>query len=129
MKTGLTENKWQAEEGRPEGRPCSGIPGRQVVARPSIHLNIWEHGHVAATLTTRSLASHAGVPVLRVKDPTYKDSIDLGPADFVPCREDDPPETAAELLVHIHAHRPLKGKALDGARRFLSQWPDGPQLP
>jgi hypothetical protein len=129
MKTRLGEIQWQSDERRPEGRPCSGTPGRLAAVRPSIHLNLWDQGHVAATLTTQSFASHSGIPVLRVKDPTYKDSIDLGPADFVPGREDDPPETAAELLVHINAHRPLEGKILEGARRFLSQWPDGPQLP
>ncbi|MGO8928139.1 MAG: hypothetical protein ACLQU3_14810 [Limisphaerales bacterium] len=64
-----------------------------------------------------------------MQDPTYHDSIDLEPAEFAPCREDDLPETAAELLVHIHARRPLTGEALDCARRFLKQWPDGPQLP
>ena len=129
MKTQLDEIQWQSDADRPVARPCSGTPGRLAAVRPSIHLNLWDQGHVAATLTTRSQASHSGMPVLRVKDPMYKDSVDLGPADFVPCREDDPPETAAELLMHLHAHRPLKGKILDGARQFLSQWPDGPQLP
>jgi hypothetical protein len=94
-----------------------------------VHINIWEEGRILVTLTTESSGSHSGIPVLRVKHPAYEDSVDLGPADFVPCGEDEPPGTAAELLVHIHAKRPLTGEALDGARRFLSQWPDGPQLP
>ena len=129
MRTRFTESQRKREVGGEERRTCPGAAGRLGSARTGMHVNIWEQGRLAATLTTRSLASHYGVPVLRVKDPTYHDSIDLGPTEFAPCREDDPPETAAELLVHIHAKRPLTGEALDAARRFLSQWPEGPQLP
>ncbi len=130
MKTRLTENQWQAEGGTgPERRPCASAPTRLGACPTCTRVNLWEQGHLAATLTTQSGASHSGIPILRVQDPTYHDSIDLEPAEFAPCREDDLPETAAELLVHIHARRPLTGEALDCARRFLKQWPDGPQLP
>jgi len=129
MKTRFTASQRKLEAGVVERRNCLGVAGRFGAVRTGMHVNIWEQGRLAATLTTRSLDSHCGVPVLRVKDPTYHDSVDLGPADFAPCREDDPPETAAELLVHIHANRPLTGAALVGARQFLRQWPAGPQLP
>jgi hypothetical protein len=129
MKTRFAEENWQCEAGRPEWRACARTPARSEAFPTSIHLNILQQGHCFVTLTIRSFASHDGTPELQVTDPLYHDSVDLRPADFAPCREDDPPETAAELLLHIHARRPLTGKALDCARRFLKQWPVGPQLP
>jgi hypothetical protein len=129
MKARFNENTWRSDGGAPEGRPFSATLARFGAFGTNIHINIWEQGRVLVTLTTQSSASHSGIPVLRVKHPAYEDSLDLGPADFAPCGEDEPPRRAAELLVHIHAKRPLTGGALDGARRFLSQWPDGPQLP
>ena len=63
---------------------------------------------------------------MRVEHPDIK--ADLGPADLAPPAEAEGPGTAAALLLRIHAKRPLKGEALDGARLFLSQWPEGPQL-
>jgi hypothetical protein len=89
---------------------------------------IWKRGGVTVTLTTESSASHYGIPVLRVDHPACDGSVDLGPADLAPAAEGEAPGTGAALLLTIHANRPLKGEALDGARSFLSQWPDGPQL-
>ena len=91
-----------------------------------MNTQIWKHGKVRISLTTESSASHHGIPVLRVEHPEI--SADLRPADLAPAAEGEGPSTAAALLVRIHAKRPLKGEALDGARRFLSQWPEGPRL-
>src|SRR5512135_1227694 len=129
METRFTKDKWRSDGGGRLGGRCSDTSARRGAFSNGLELNIWHQGCSFVTLTTRSFASHDGIPVLRVTDPTYHDSVDLGPAEFAPCREDEPPETAAELLVHIHAHGPLTGQALEGARRFLGQWPDGPQLP
>lgn len=129
MKSQLFETKRQCAGSRLEGGPLSGTPGRLGAFRESKHVNIWERGRRSVTLATGSYVQCSGASVLQVRDPAYLDIVDLGPADFAPCLEDDPPETAAELLVQIHAKRPLTGEALDCARRFLSQWPEGPQLP
>jgi len=129
MKPRFLENKWPAKRTRPEGRSSSVTPVRLGAFRESHHVNIWAQGRRSVTLATRGYAWFYGVSVLQVRDPAYLDIVDLRPADFAPCQEDDPPETAAELLIHIHAKRPLKGEALACARRFLSQWPNGPQLP
>ena len=129
MKTRFAWNQGQPEAGEPQLGRFLDAPARLRPFGKDLHVNIWAQGHIWVTLTTISPASHHGIPVLRVKHPAYEESIDLGPADFAPCREDEPPETAAELLLHIHAKRPLTGEALDGARRFLGQCPEGPQLP
>jgi hypothetical protein len=91
---------------------------------------IWKHGKVTVTLTTESPCSHYGIPSVRIDHPTIGpgDSNDFGPADIAPRTPDEAPGTVAALVCAIHRARPLSGEALDGAKVFLSQWPDGPQL-
>ncbi|MGD0258964.1 MAG: hypothetical protein ABSD29_03975 [Verrucomicrobiota bacterium] len=87
---------------------------------------IWNVGSLTVLLTTYSPRSRYGIPVLRVRHP--KGDSDLGPTDLLP-KEGQSKSPAAVLLLAIHAAHPLTGKALEGARQFLRQWPDGPQLP
>jgi hypothetical protein len=129
MKTTLTANQSQSSSGPPEGGPFPGTLERVAALPKARRVNIWEEGRRRVDLTIQSCALFHAVSRLRVRDPGYLDIVDLGPADYAPCREDDPPETAAELLIRIHAKRPLRGEALDCARQFLSQWPEGPQIP
>jgi hypothetical protein len=91
-----------------------------------------------AILTTGSSQSSHGIPVLRLKGtltgPGYADHVDLGPSDmfFVFAM------TAAEFVVacargklppgtggRIHK---MSKETRETARRFLAQWPEGPQL-
>jgi hypothetical protein len=95
-----------------------------------MNATIYTYGEIRVTLTTESPVSRYGFPVLRVEGhpATEGDAVDLGPADCVPACEGEAPGTAAALLLCIHEQSPLVGDVLDGARMFLSQWPDGPQL-
>jgi hypothetical protein len=88
---------------------------------------IWKHkGSIKVTLTTESSQSHYKIPVLRVEHP--QGTSDCGPADIVPRDPDEAPGCAADLLLAIHRAKPLAGEVLEGAKAFLSQWPEGPQL-
>ena len=91
-----------------------------------MNIRIWQHDKATVSLTTDSSDSYYGIPVLRVEHPEM--NADLGPTDLAPTAEGEGLGTAAALLLRIHAERPLKGEALDAARRFLSHWPEGPQL-
>lgn len=90
-------------------------------------------GGVTASLTTDSPASHYGIPALRIEGPGVEQWPDLGPADVLPSKM-----PAAHLVVAcalgqlpggvggtIH---PMSAEVLEAARRFLAQWPEGPQL-
>jgi len=91
-----------------------------------------------AILTTGSSESSHGIPVLRLKGtltgPGYADHVDLGPSDifFVFAM------TAAEFVVACARGklppgiggriRKMSKETREAARRFLAQWPEGPQL-
>ena len=88
---------------------------------------IWTHEDIAVMFTTESPASHDGIPVLRIKGHPAGDA-DCGPASFVPHVQGQIPRTAADTVLRIHQVQPLTHEALNAARRFLRQWPEGPQL-
>lgn len=75
-----------------------------------------------AALTTYSPLSHYGIPILRIEGDDING--DFGPADIVHSTL-----TAADVV----AGWAIKPERTDGeietARLFLSQWPDGPQIP
>ena len=73
------------------------------------------------SLTTESASSSYGIPVMRIESPELTG--DFGPADLL-----GPNLTAAKALVGLHHNIPLEGDALEAAKQFLSQWPDGPQI-
>jgi hypothetical protein len=76
---------------------------------------------VTATLTTDSPASHYGCPALRIEAEGMDDLPDLGPADVLPSGL-----TAAELVCRQADCLSEAGRK--AAKKFLAQWPDGPQL-
>jgi hypothetical protein len=88
---------------------------------------LWQHEGITITLTTESPGTHYGIPVLRVEGHPAGAAA-LGPADLAPFVEGETPGTAAQLLMSVHKARPLTGEALEGARQFLGQWQEGPQL-
>ncbi len=70
-------------------------------------------------LTTEHAASSYGKPVL-----VRSDSGDaFGPADLINVYHWGP-QPAANVVVRLVKHKP---DAVDAAKRFCSQWPDGPQ--
>jgi hypothetical protein len=86
-----------------------------------------------AVLTTDSPASSYGIPALRITARGAEDWPDLSPAGLLPSGM-----TAAEFVVTCFKGLPegtggevprLDRQARQMARAFLSQWPDGPQLP
>jgi hypothetical protein len=90
-------------------------------------IEILKHQGISVRLTTLSPVSNYGFPILRVEGHPAGDE-DCGPADTVPHTEDEPGGTAAALVCAIHERDHLTGAALEAARSFLSQWPDGPQI-
>jgi len=70
-----------------------------------------------ATLMTDSPASSYGQPVLRVE------GRDLGPADLMPAGE-----FAADVVRAWALGAGRSAEEREAARRFLRQWPEGPQL-
>jgi hypothetical protein len=78
------------------------------------------NGHTA-TLTTDSPASHYGISALHLEGVGMDNLPDLGPADVLPSGL-----TAAHLVCAV-ADR-LSDTARQAARKFLAQWPEGPQL-
>jgi hypothetical protein len=92
-------------------------------------------GEVIAWLTTDSPMSHYGIPALRFA-PGFDDpgrSQDYGPVDLIThgeAAETFGPETAAEFVKRwIDGQRDmLPAEAIDAAKRFLAQWPEGPQI-
>ncbi len=73
-----------------------------------------------ATLTTASPLSHYGLPVLRIEAEDV--SGDFGPSDCIA-----PGLTAAGVVAGWAKEEGRTPEELQAARRFLSQWPDGPQ--
>lgn len=88
---------------------------------------IWKHQEITVTLTTWAPGSHYGFPVLRVEGHPAGDA-DLAPASLIPALPGEAWGFAADLLCAIHRKKPLTGEALERARAFLRQWPDGPQI-
>lgn len=76
-----------------------------------------------ARLTTESASSSQGNPVL-VFD-AYDIRGDFGPADALPT---DQPITGADLVARWGNELERTEAERSAARRFLSQWPDGPQI-
>ena len=75
---------------------------------------------ITATFTWDSANSHYGAPALRVT--AAGRSGDFGAAEQL-----WPGMTAADLVTMVLAETRDEG-LLDAARRFLGQWPEGPQL-
>jgi hypothetical protein len=75
---------------------------------------------VTATFTWDSANSHYGAPALRVT--AAGRSGDFGPAEQLW------PGMTAGGLVHLVLAETSDEDLLEIARRFLRQWPDGPQL-
>lgn len=80
---------------------------------------IYNSKRQTAYLTTRMPGSSYGGPVLRVNGEN------LGPADSVDAYGQK--FTAAEL-VYVAAKIRMPRRDLEICRRFLAQWPEGPQL-
>jgi hypothetical protein len=80
-------------------------------------------GALAAHLTSEHAASSYGLPVLVVNREAF------GPADVVLDPEDPDNVTLAAEVVHAWASQPERTpEERDAARRYLGQWPEGPQL-
>jgi len=78
-----------------------------------------------AYLTTESQGSSHGVPVLEIRagdvDGTF------GPEDLI--YDESGPVMRAASLVELWASSPERSDdEIEAARRFLRQWPDGPQV-
>ncbi len=77
-----------------------------------------------AVLTIASSASSYGIPVLRVASKVF--SGDFGPGDrFL---NDEGRRTAGSLVAEWANAEGRTAGELEAARRFLRQWPDGPQV-
>jgi len=91
-------------------------------------------GGLKGYLTTRSEASHHGVPALRVEGPGVEDWPDFGPAGVLGSSI-----TAAQFVVACAAGvlpqsfggtiHPMSTATREAARQFCAQWPEGPQVP
>ena len=77
-------------------------------------------------LTTRSSHSHNGLPVLRIEGDDFP--TDYGPADDVSLLAGLVVLKAGELVAAWANTKGRTPKELEAARKFLSQWPDGPQI-
>ena len=71
-------------------------------------------------LTTNSPASHYGIPALRIET---DEGPDLGPSEFLRNGK-----LAAAVVAAWATKKCRKPEELEAARRFLRQWPDGPQV-
>lgn len=81
-----------------------------------------------AYLTTNSPMSHYGTPVLRIEANDAEG--DFGPADIIGEVVGGGGIMTAADVVYGWAIRPERTEAeFKIARSYLSQWPDGPQLP
>ncbi len=83
-----------------------------------------------AYLTTASPQSHYGVPVLRIEG--AKDipdrGIDYGPADVIVVA-DGRVIKGAHIIAAWAMGKKRTPQEVELARLYLSQWPDGPQVP
>lgn len=78
-----------------------------------------------AILTTDSPQSHYGCPVLRIEAEDIDG--DFGPRDLL----GDPERgfvTAAEVVAGWIGRGDRNESEVEAARRFLQQWPEGPQV-
>lgn len=74
-----------------------------------------------AYLTTSSPVSHYGIPILRIEAEDIDG--DFGPSDII-----DGTMTAADIIVGWAKRPGRTNDELIAARKFLGQWPEGPQL-
>ena len=80
-----------------------------------------------ATLTTNSLQSHDGCPVLHIK--AGDTDRDFGPADMVGSGLIGEGMRPAADVVALWAHQATRtANEIEAACHFLSRWPDGPQI-
>jgi hypothetical protein len=77
-----------------------------------------------ATLKTNSPASHYGIPILRID---ASDVVgDFGPADLIAT---EPKPLSAAVIVAAWGGSPERTpEEREAARKYLCQWPNGPQL-
>jgi hypothetical protein len=81
-----------------------------------------------AVLTNETAASRYGIPVLVIDAEDCQG--DFGPADLI--GDLDRPETlmhAAEVVAAWGLSPERRPEERDAARRYLMQWPAGPQIP
>jgi hypothetical protein len=81
----------------------------------------------SARLTNETCASRYGIPVLTIDAADVEG--DFGPADLI--GDLDRPETltyAAEVVAAWASQPERTPEERDAARRYLGQWPEGPQL-
>ncbi len=80
-----------------------------------------------AVLTTNSPCSHYGCPVLRIEAEDVDG--DFGPADLIDFSGIGQGMAPAANIVAGWAMAPARtDEEREAARRFLCQWPEGPQL-
>jgi hypothetical protein len=83
-----------------------------------------------AYLTTASPQSHYGIPVLRIdgaKDIPDR-GIDYGPANVI-AQTGNHMLTGASIVAGWAMDKKRTPREVEIARLYLSQWPDGPQIP
>jgi hypothetical protein len=81
-----------------------------------------------AILTTASPASHYGIPVLRIDAEDV--SGDFGPSDLLGNLDEPSKMFHAAGMVAGWAGQPGRTpEEIEAARKYLAQWPEGPQLP
>ena len=83
----------------------------------------------AYTLTTEHPASHYGIPVLLGTNPEGP----FGPADNIVSQAyrdlfGEEYRSAGEMVARNVSHNRVPADVIDAARRYCSQWPDGPQV-
>ena len=80
-----------------------------------------------AILTVYSPRSHYGVPVLRISGAWGVEDGDYGPADLLGTFKDRQ-LFSADMVYMWGKNQMITDEAREAARKFLSQWPEGPQL-
>jgi len=83
-----------------------------------------DHEGGTAVLTTESSQSHDGRPVLELTGEGVGGT--FGPADLVFLQPN--PRTAASIVAGWAQQKGRTVVELELARRFLGQWPEGPQV-
>lgn len=81
-----------------------------------------------AILTTESVASHYGIPVLRIEIEAAGMIEDYGPADLVQLPDWPQAVPAAYIVAGWAMRTDRSADERDAARRYCAQWPDGPQV-
>jgi hypothetical protein len=81
-----------------------------------------------AVLTTASPQSHYGIPVLRIEADDIESDHDYGPADII-ATVNGKEITGASVIAGWALQPGRTPEETHIARLYLSQWPDGPQLP